>query len=148
MVDLRWDGDERGEGVADATAFAAGAVELVDAMRLPKWVAEEPEIHLLPHIETACRTLPFEIEGAGVADEASYDLLLRWTEEAAPVGQVRAAAFALVGSFAEVSTYVGQRRITATPHEGESLVFDVVTGILGGPFAPHGHTVRITVSLP
>ena len=49
MVGLRWDGDERGEGVADATAFAAGADELVGAMRRPGWVPEEPEVHLLPH---------------------------------------------------------------------------------------------------
>ena len=150
MVDLRWDGDERGEGVADATAFAAGAVELVDAMRLPRWVAEEPELHLLPHIERACRTLPFEIESAGVAADGSYDLRLRWTERAAPqpVGQVRAAAFALIGSFSEVSTYVRQRRIPAAASEGEILVFEVVTGILDGTFAPHGHTVRISVPLP
>ena len=148
MVDLRWDGDERGEGVADATAFAAGVVELVDAMRLPTWVAEDPEIHLLPHIERACQTLPFEIEGAGVSPEGSYDLHLRWTERAAPVGQVRAAAFALVGSFAEVSTYVRQRRITGSAHEDETLVFEVVTGSLDGTFAPHGHTIRIVVPLP
>ena len=85
MVDLRWDGDERGEGVADATAFAAGAVELVDAMRLPRWVAEEPEMHLLPHIERACQALPFEIESADVTAEGSYDLRLSWTDQARPV---------------------------------------------------------------
>ena len=45
MAALRWDGDERGEGIADATPFAAGALELVDAMRLATWVAEQPEIH-------------------------------------------------------------------------------------------------------
>jgi hypothetical protein len=148
MVDLRWDGDERGEGVADATAFAPGAVELAEAMRLPRWVAEEPELHLLPHIERACRTLPLEIEGASVATDASYDLRLRWTEQAGSVGEIRAAVFALVGSFSEVSTYVRQRRLTASADEDETLVFEVVTGILDGAFAPHGHTVRITVSPP
>ena len=74
MVDLRWDGDERGEGVADATAFVAGAVEMVDAMRLPRWVAEEPESHLLPHMERACRALPFAIDGAAVGDQGWFDL--------------------------------------------------------------------------
>jgi hypothetical protein len=148
VVDLRWDGDEHGDGVADASALAAGAVELVDAMRRPRWVAEEPEIHLLPHIERACRTLPFEIDNAATAADGSFDLRLRWTEQAQQVGQVRAAAFALVGSFAEVSTYVRQRRIAAPADEGETLVFEVATGILGGgAFAPHGHTVRITVPL-
>src|SRR5262245_50735850 len=148
MVGLRWDGDERGEGVADATAFAPAAVELVDAMQLPTWVTEEPERHLLPHIEQACRMLPFEIEGAGVAAEGSFDVRLRWTEQAPSVGQIRAAVFALVGSFAEVSTYMRQRRIAAMAEEDETLLFEIVTGILDdGAFAPHGHTVRITVPL-
>ena len=148
MVGLRWDGDERGEGVADATAFTSAAVDMVDAMRLPTWVAEEPERHLYPHIERACRTLPFEIEGTGVAAGGSFDVRLRWTEQAPSVGQVRAAVFALVGSFAEVSTYVRQRRITATANEDETLLFEIVTGILDdGAFAPHGHTVRVSVPL-
>src|SRR5262245_1801537 len=149
MVDLRWDGDERGEGVAEATAFAAGAIELVDAMRRPRWVAEEPEVHLLPHIERACRTLPLDIADAGVDAEGSFDLRLRWTEQAPSVGQVRAAVFALGGTLAEVSTCVRPRRPTAQADEGQTLVFEVVTGILGdGAFAPHGHTVRITVPVP
>ena len=147
VVDLRWDGDERGEGVADATAFADGAVELIEAMRLPKWVAEEPEFHLLPDIERACKTLPFEIDGAGVAPDGAFDVRLRWTGQEQAVGRARAAVFALVGSFSEVSTYVRQRRIAAGD-EGETLLFEVVTGILGhGVFSPHGHTVRISVPL-
>ena len=149
VVDLRWDGDERGEGVADANAFANGAVELIDAMRLPKWVAEEPERHLLPHIERACETLPFEIDGTRVAPDGAFELRLRWTAQEQAVGQSRAAVFALVGSFSEVSTYVRQRRIAAgDAGEGETLLFEVVTGILGdGVFSPHGHTVRISVPL-
>jgi len=147
VVDLRWDGDERGEGVADAIPFTVGAVELIDAMRLPKWVAEEPELHLLPHIERACKTLPFEIDGAGVAPDGAFDVRLRWTGQEQAVGRARAAVFALVGSFSEVSTYVRQRRIAAGD-EGETLLFEVVTGILGdGGFSPHGHTVRISVPL-
>ena len=149
VVDLRWDGDERGEGVADATSFTDGAVELIDAMRLFKWVAEEPELHLLPHIERACKTLPFEIDGAAVAPDGAFDLRLRWTGREQAVGQTRAAVFALVGSFAEVSTYVRQRRIAAgDARGGETLLFEVVTGILGDDvFSPHGHTVRISVPL-
>ena len=145
MVGFRWDGDERGEGVGDATAFADGTVELVDAMRHPSWVAEEPEVHLFPHVEQACRGLPFEIEDACLAADRSFDLRLRWTEEERGVGQIRAAVFALVGSFAESATYVRQRR-TPTADNDEALLFEVVTGSLDdGAFAPHGHTVRISV---
>ena len=146
MTGLRWDGDERGEGVADAAAFASGAVQLVDAMRRPSWVAEEPEVHLFPHVEEACRTLPFEVVDWFVAAEGSFELRLRWTAQGRRVGQIRAAVFALVGGFAEVATYVRQRRIMATEDGDETLLFEIVTGILDdGTFAPHGHTVRITV---
>ena len=144
MSGFRWDGDERGEGVGDATAYAAGALELVDAMRRPNWVAEEPEAHLLPHVEQACRDLPFEIESTGTPGDSSFDIRLRWTGETGGVGHVRAAVFALVGSFAESATYVRQRR-PAQADDG-ALVYEVVTGSLGdASFAPHGHSVRITV---
>jgi hypothetical protein len=116
-------------------------------MRRPSWVSEEPEVHLLPHIERACGTLPFEIVDAQLSADGAFELRLRSIDEGWRVGQVRAAVFALVGSFAEVATYVRQRRIMATGNGGETLLFEVVTGILDdGLFAPHGHTVRITVT--
>ena len=98
MVGLRWDGDERGEGVADATGFVAGVFELVDAMRSPSWVAEEPGVHLLPHIERACRTLLLEVEDARLSADGSFDVRLSWTGQRWRVGEIRAAVFALVGS--------------------------------------------------
>ncbi len=146
MAGARRDGDERGEGVADAAAFAGGASELVDTMRQPSWVSEEPELHLLPHIEQAIRALPFELVDARPSVEGSFDLQLRWTGEEPRVGQIRAAVFALVGSFAEAATYVRQRRITVTT--GETLIFEIAAGSLSdGTFAPHGDTVRMTVPL-
>ena len=123
MVGLRWDGDERGEGVADATRFVAGVFELVDAMRSPRWVAEEPGVHLLPHIERACRTLLLEVEDARLSADGSFDVHLFWMGEGWRVGEIRAAVFALVGSFAEIATYVRQRRVT-TENRDETLLRD------------------------
>ena len=141
MAGRRWDDDERGEGVADARAFAHGAEELVDAMRRSNWVAEEPELHLLPHLRSSCESLPLELVDARVSDDGSFDVELRWTGETDRIGEVRAAVFALVGGFAEVSTYVRQRR------GADAVVFEVVTGILDAErFAPHGHTVRLIVA--
>jgi hypothetical protein len=80
--------------------------------------------------------------------DSSFEVALRWTGGEFRQAHVRAAIFVLVGSFAEVSTYVRQRP-DGTPHEpGGSLSFDVVTGILDGEssFDPHGHTMRISVS--
>jgi hypothetical protein len=144
----RWDGDERGEGAADATPFAAGAVELVQAMQLAMWVAEQPEVHLLPHLELACRSLPLRFEEARSAVDGAFDVSLRWTGETASVGEIRAAVFALVGSFAELSTYVKQRRIEETEDGDRTFLFEIVTGFVDGEsrFAPHGHSVRVHVS--
>lgn len=79
MASHRWDGDERGDGVADATEFLDGAAELIAAMRRPNWVAEEPELHLLPHLERTCEELPLRIVEAHAMDDGSYDVQLAWT---------------------------------------------------------------------
>lgn len=141
MTVRRWDGDERGEGVADARNFAPGAASLVDAMRIGTWIAEEPELHLLPHLRHACESLPFELVDARTAEDGSFDVDLRWLGETDGLGEIRAAIFALVGSFAELATYVRQRT------DDDSIVFEVVTGFLDGEsrFDPHGHTLRLCV---
>jgi len=150
MAMLRWDGDERGEGVADAEPFAAGAVELVEAMRLPKWVAEQPDLHLQPHLERACRSLPLQLEDARSHADGTFEVSLHWTGERPNEAQVRAAVFSLVGSFAELATYARQRRAEATDDGRRAFLFDIVTGILDGDtqFAAHGHTVRVRVFAP
>ena len=122
-----------------------GATRLVEAMSRSNWVAESPELHLLPHIERACSVLPFELLDAAPAADGSFAVRLVWQGESSRVGEVRAAVFSLLGSFAEVYTYVRQRRPVDAPG---TLVFDVATGMLDGegPFAAHGHAVCMTVT--
>jgi hypothetical protein len=137
MAQHRWDGDERGDGVADASHLAGGAAELIEAMRRPNWVAEEPELHLLPHLEAACEPLPLEILDTRVSDDGCYEVRLRWTGEEPGAGAVRAAIFSLLGGIAEPASYVRQRG---------ALAFEVATGIVDEtPFKPHGHTLRLSV---
>jgi hypothetical protein len=144
----RWDGDERGDGVADAAQFAAGADELVAAMRRPNWVAEEPEIHLLPHLERACEPLPLRILDARAAPDGAYDVQLGWAGDHAGIGVLRASIFGLLGGIAEPATYVRQRRTGTGEGSQEVLTFEVVTGIVDDdPFKPHGHTLRLTVAV-
>jgi hypothetical protein len=139
-VNRRWDDDERGEGVADGLAFAPGVEELVAALQEERWVAEEPELHLLPHIERACAASRFELRSADAAADGALDVTLHWLGDGG-IGALRADVFALVGSFAESATYVRQRRI-----EGRPLQFEIATGMLGdGSFAPHGHTLRLAI---
>ena len=146
MADRRWDGDERGDGVADAAQLADGAAELVAAMRRPNWVAEQPEVHLLAHLEGACESLPFEILETRTLDDGSFDVQLAWTGVEAGVGSIRAAIFSLLGVISEPVSYIRQRRMESSDGSDVTLAFDVVTGILDEmPFKPHGHTLRLSV---
>jgi hypothetical protein len=54
----RWEDDDRGQGLGDAARLVEGATELVAAFRESAWVAEQPELHLRPHVETWCRRDP------------------------------------------------------------------------------------------
>ena len=141
----RWDTDTRGRGVGDATQLVPGAHELISAFERPHWVAEDPELHLRPHVEAWCAADGrLSLVGAHSDDLHAYALELEWRgSPAAGKGAVRAAVFSLIGSFAESATYVRQRR------DGSGLRFEVGTGELAdGRYESHGHVVLIDVSQP
>ncbi len=149
----RWEGDERGSGVADARALVPGASQLVEALGQPRWVAEEPDAHLVPHIEGACRDgLPIALESIRAEEDGALAVELRWTGRRGDARAARRAAYALVGSVAESASYIRQRRTRSVPDidavEGGGLLYEVATGMLAGdtPFAPHGHTLRLRIS--
>jgi len=146
----RWDGDNRGRGIGDAAQLVPGASELVAAFTKPAWVAEEPEIHLRPHVEGWCqRDQRLALTDTYTNDVNAYILDLEWRGASAGVGEARAAVFALIGSFAESATYVRQRRV-ASARNGSAveLQFEVGTGELApdARFDPHGHVVVIKVA--
>jgi len=131
--------------VAGADRHTPSVERLVGAMRAPDWVAEEPEVHLVPHIREALERSDAAFAAVGFETAASGELVVRLRPsragpELAGAG-LRAAVFALVGSFAEPSTFVEEAR------EGPGVEFLVVTGILEeqSRFAPHGHVVRLVV---
>jgi hypothetical protein len=146
----RWDGDDRGRGIGDAEQLVPGASELVAAFSESEWVAELPEHHLRPHVEEWCKQDGrLTLTDAVVDDRDAYVLELKWIGEPAGVGQVRAAVFSLVGSFAESATYVRQRTVQRDPDSSAvSLRFEVGTGELASEarFHPHGHTLVINVA--
>jgi hypothetical protein len=146
----RWDGDDRGQGVGDATQLVSGASELIAAFRQPTWVAEQPELHLLPHIEAGCeRERRLALTGAYTDGLDGYVVDLEWHGETSSVGEARAAVFSLIGFFAESATYVRQRRV-ASDGDGSAmkLQFEVGTGELepDSRFDPHGHVVLINLA--
>jgi len=135
----RWDGDERGAGVADGRAFRPGVEVLTAAMGEPDWVAEDPEAHVLPHIRRACeRSGRLRVVEASTVD-AVFEVTLEWVDGERAKAALREDVFAVVGSFAESSTHVRQRELP------EGLAFEVTTGMLAedAPFRPHGHLVRL-----
>jgi hypothetical protein len=145
-MDRRWDDDERGRGVADARQLVAGARELIAAFDEPEWVAEDPELHLKPHVDAWCEADGrLELAGAYSDDDGAFVLDLNWRGEPAGPGAVRAAVYALIGQFAESATYVRQRRVAAGGTVPK-LRFEVGTGELEGVFASHGHAVVINVA--
>jgi hypothetical protein len=137
---MRWDGDERGRGIGDATALAPGAEELVRALHERGWVAEDADAHLLPHLRAAVAELPLELVRADQRDDGAYVVELTWQGEPRDLRGARAAVFSLLGAVAETATYVRQRR-------NDALEFEVATGILGdGAVAPHGHVLLVRVA--
>jgi hypothetical protein len=138
-VRRRWDIDTRGEGVGDGSRLAPGARELVDALETPLWVAEDPHLHLFPHLRRRCEdaAFPLDLEEVAVEDDGTYVVRVRWS--GADGRGAQAAVFALLGEIAESATYVRKRR------DG---VYEVATGVLEGDseFAPHGHTLVLHVS--
>jgi hypothetical protein len=146
----RWDGDERRQGIGDAARLVPGASELIAAFTKPTWVAEQPDVHLLPHVEAWCqRDRRFGLTGAYTDGTHAYVLDLEWHGATDSVGAARAAVFSLIGSFAESATYVRQRRV-ASDRRGAAmnLQFEVGTGELApeARFDPHGHVVLINVA--
>ena len=146
----RWDGDDRGHGVGDAVPLVAGARELVAAFSESMWVAEQPEIHLRPHVEAWCqRDRRLALTDAHTDDSHAYILDLEWRGAPGSVGDARATVFSLIGSFAESATYVRQRRVRSRGDGSPmKLRFEVGTGELAPEtrFAAHGHVVVLNVS--
>jgi hypothetical protein len=136
----RWDTDDRFIGVADASAFASAMEELAALARRPGWVAEDPEIHLAPHLRGA------SVDGVRIVEvRTGEDGVLAVDAECDPGasrGELRRRAWVLLGSVAEPAASVRERR------DGDAAVFEVVTGIpdSDGPFVSHGHTLRLTLT--
>lgn len=139
----RWDTDDRFVGVADASSFATAVEELAALARRPGWVAEEPEVHLVPHVRGASAAAGLRL----ISCDARDDGVLEIAAEHGPGdsrAEIRWRAWALIGAVAEPAASVRERR------DGDTIIFEIITGIpdRSGPFASHGHTLRLTIRPP
>lgn len=141
MESRRWDGDERGAGVASGEPFAPGVAALQAHLVADDWVAEDPHAHLLPHIERACAASgSLAVVEAEALDDGVFEVTLDW-HRGDDTPPLRDVIFGVVGSFAESSTHVLQRVVRDT------VEYDVVTGMLPDQthFRTHGHLVRFKI---
>jgi hypothetical protein len=147
--DRRWDIDERGDGVADAAAESARIERLRAHAERPLWIAEQPDVHLWPHLERAIAEpgspwtdVAWSIDGDG---RMVVDLVHPPVEGDRRRAELQAELLKLLGFVVESSTYleIEQR------NDDDTLVVDVVTGVLDdqSPFKAHGHTLRFRVTL-
>lgn len=141
MEARRWEGDERGRGVASGAPFAPGVTALLERLDETDWVTEDAHAHLVPHIARAsAATHDMTVLETRVTDDGVLEVVLDWrpTNESPPL---RNRVFGIIGSFAESSTHVAQRDVAGT------VEYDVVTGMLPEQtqFRTHGHLVRLRI---
>ena len=145
--DRRWDTDERGEGVADAARLAPRIGELERLAREPRWISEEPDHHLWPHVERVISApgSPWTTSGQSIDSDGTLVIDLVHT----PVDGARARALRqaevlkLLGFVIEGTTY-----IEIEERKDDKLVVDVVTGVRDDQtaFKTHGHSIRFRVT--
>lgn len=139
----RWDGDENLEGVASGKVFMPHVERLARLLDEDKWIAEDPDIHLRPHIYRAVEKIrSLELVRAVEIPRGIYEVKLRWEPTDATAGDLRSEIFSVIGTFAEATTQVEQRIVDDEIH------FEVATGMPDEetPFKTHGHLVRLRIT--
>ena len=141
----RWDPDPRGVGAAHARAYLARLDALRAAAGEDGWVAEEPDAHLLPHLERHIESgAPWTLTATGTDSDGTFVVDLSWTGPPdADRRAIRAAAYEMIGVVAEATSLIIESA------DGDDHVFEVVTGMLADQtaFASHGHTIRLTLAV-
>ncbi len=131
--------------MATGAVYAPQVDDLLEVLREPDWIAEDPDHHLAPHLERACAGFggPWRLERAAMGEDGVYVVEVEW-QGAGGSRELRADAFALIGQVAEATTHV--RQAVA----GERIEFRTATGMLAGdsPFAGHGHLIALRIGGP
>jgi hypothetical protein len=143
MTSRRWDSDERGRGVADARASLPAIQQLAELAGSDDWVAEDPEAHLLPGLRERLEISSLTIESVEVDPDGALRVRLTYLHKPSR-RQLRQSVWAILGGVAELATFVRETRTS------DGVSFEVVTGnpTDEGPFATHGHVIRLEIVLP
>jgi hypothetical protein len=143
MTSRRWDTDERGRGVADARASLPAIQQLVELAGSEDWVAEDPETHLLPGLRERVEVSGLVVESVEVEPDGALRVRLRSSTKHSR-RELRQSVWSILGGVAELATFVRETR------SDDWISFEVVTGNPrdDGPFATHGHVIRLEVEQP
>ena len=138
----RWDGDRTGAGVSDGEAFASPIRGLLEEMARSDWNTEQPEAHLLPHLERWCarEDSPFALVSAAL--HGTVFMVDLETKEATEGNNARPDVYALIATIAEPTTVVVESQLDDVD------TFDVALAVVPGQSTfpkGHGHLVRLRV---
>src|SRR5438874_12728903 len=103
-MEPRWEGDARGHGIADGRRLSPEIDEFRRTVSSPNWIAEDPEIHLLPHLRDACARPDADLALVSTERDADGTLVVSLrSKNADGVGQLRAAPCTLIGQTADTA---------------------------------------------
>ena len=142
MTDERWDGDETGAGISSGEAFMPPLRGLLEEMARSDWTTEQPEAHLLPHLERWLGANASDLTLAEVRDEDGV-LVIELGDHRRGGHDLREAVYRLISTVAEPTTTIVERE------EPDARVFEIVLALQPwqGAFPKgHGHLVRLRVA--
>jgi hypothetical protein len=135
----RWDGDETGSGVSDGAAFAPPIRTLLDEMARPDWNTEQPEAHLLPHLERWCARDDAPLRLRSSASDGPVFVVDLEPVPGRSRQDVHGDVYALLSTIAEPTTVVVE-------HDGGDVrLYDVTLALTPEQTTfpkGHGHLVR------
>jgi len=136
----RWDTDERGRGVGDASHHLEAINELSELAGRPDWVAEDPEEHILPHLKRGAEAVGLTVTSFATAPDGAFTVHVKGASGMSR-SQLRQAAWSTLGAAVEMTTHVREIK------DDDGVTFEVVTGmpVDAGPFATHGHSIRLVI---
>ncbi|MFC9768602.1 hypothetical protein [Rhodococcus jostii] len=140
MERRRWDTDEHFTGLASGRSFAPNVGRLVAHLEREGWVTEDPDAHLLPHLQGFCEQPDsrWRLIGARLLDDGVYAVDIGPSAEMATPNLPIRETIPLLGQVAEASFAVQQI---------DENTIECVTGMLDGdgPYATHGHLIRLHI---
>jgi hypothetical protein len=141
-VNERWDGDRTGGGISDGEAFAPPLRTLLDEMARPDWNTEQPEAHLLPHLEGWCARegSPFLLRSAAV-DGTVFVVDLEPADGTTREG-AHEQLYALVSAISEPTTVIVESREDGVDILNVTLALTPTQSTFP---KGHGHLVRLRV---